>query len=1187
MDDAREFLVGHWLSLVLVIPLLLLGLRAVLGWRQKGRFPLAPALLAGSLSCLVIGDLALPPQWAFWLGAGALAAIFVMVLVLLVTAAWSAHLGFILGAAILIGVGGATLGPIGAWLIDFGKTIFSLEAAQPWWLLLLALVPLIVLLSYRSLAGLGPVRRWLAIALRSSLIVLLTLALAEVRLRRHNENVTVFFVVDRSFSIPTEFAATSTADASRTDLREKRVENFINETVARRGPGHRLDSAGLILFGRRPRLEYPASNAPSFNFQFKDAASKDLLDPYYTDIAAAIKLALASFPEGAGKRIVLISDGNENLGNAEEQARIAERNGAQIDVVPLAAGYRSENEVLVERVEAPPKTEQGARLPIRVRLRSYHPRPVYGRLTLEQKILQAKDVLGLPVPGSPAMVRLQPGLNTFTFQQPLANQQQSYTYEAIFEPEGTEDEHGKQVKGLEGDRVQNNSATTHVVALGQRRILIVENKEGEHQLLVDRLQAVGNSKYKVLAVPANKLPENKTDLGVLLSNYDCVILANLPAEALNEDQQEMIRSNTHDQGCGLIMIGGPDSFGAGGWQGTAVEKALPVDCDIKSYKVKGKGGLVLIMHASEMADGNRWQKDIAKLAIKKLSPADEVGILHFDWGGHRWHIPLQQIGNKRNTILGMVDRLVPGDMPDFDGPLKMAHDSLTEPERKLAVRHVIIISDGDPILSNPQLLKTMQAAKVTVSTVGVATHGPSQDQSLQKIATSTGGKFHKVTNPRALPQIYTEETRIVSQSFLFEEEFGPRLAEGRIGGPAEKVSGTLPKLYGFVRTTPKSSQLVGMDILGPSAGDFVFPILAHWPYGLGKAVAFTSDARSGKETKVKCWDRDWADSDMYSKFWEQVVDWALRPTESGRLIMTTDYHDGKVKITIDARDDKNRPLTDLALQGGITTPSPKPEDTSKLALKFEQKNSGFYEAEFPADQAGSYFVNAQAKRTDPVTKKEEVDSIRSGVTIPYSPEFADFESNSALLEKLREMTGGQTISEDLLAKAAEANNEAAIAQAKLAEEVFRTGLPQFRNLQPVWHWLILLTTILLFFDVAVRRIAIQPAEVLAASQSVWGRLRGRTAQAVQVDQFIDRLQSRKAKVSETLDQLRAAKRFEPGEGPVAVLPADREGVEAAAAPPRTAPVPRIAPQKEEEKADYASRLLKAKKKVWEERDKEK
>ena len=104
----------------------------------------------------------------------------------------------------------------------------------------------------------------------------------------------------------------------------------------------------MIAFGRRPRLVLPASDVPRVNL---DDASLSGVDTTYTDIAAAIKLALASFPEGTAKRIVLISDGNENLGNAVEQARIARQNGVQIDVVPLASGYRNENEVLVERVE--------------------------------------------------------------------------------------------------------------------------------------------------------------------------------------------------------------------------------------------------------------------------------------------------------------------------------------------------------------------------------------------------------------------------------------------------------------------------------------------------------------------------------------------------------------------------------------------------------------------------------------------------------------------------------------------------------------------------------------------------------------------------------------------------------------------------------------------------------------------
>ncbi|HMC88910.1 MAG TPA: VWA domain-containing protein, partial [Gemmataceae bacterium] len=759
-----------------------------------------------------------------------------------------------------------------------------------------------------------------------------------------------------------------------------------------------------------------------------------------------------------------------------------------------------------------------------------------------------------------------------------------------FQPEGVENEKGGITVGLEGDRVQNNSATTHVVAMGQRRILVIEQTPGEHQLLVDRLKVMSNSKYKVHTITPSRLPESKDDLGVFLSNYDSVILANVPAEMINSDQQEMLRSNTRDQGCGFVMIGGPEGFGAGGWQGTPVEEALPVDCDIKSFKVLAKGGLVLIMHACELADGNRWEKEIAKLAIKKLSPNDEIGIIGFDWGGHKWHLPLQEIRNRQRAMFGIVDRMTPGDMPDFDTPLKMAYDSLTESKRQLATKHIIVITDGDPQLSNYQLLASMKKAGVSLTTVGVATHGVNEDGKLREMAAkaSRGGSFHKVISPKALPAIYIKETRLVSQSFVATNRFVPQLLLR--GGPTEKLPERLNPLYGYVRTTPKQSPLVEIAIGGPQLGEQEFPILAYWHYGLGKAIAFTSDARS--QPGRPAWDRDWASSDIYSKFWEQVVEWSLRPTETGRMTMMTEYNDGKVKVIVDARDDNNRPLTDLILRGGVTSPMVK--DERKQEVKFEQRASGIYEAEFKSEEAGSYFVNAQAIRQvktmekgKEVVKDEAYDSVRSGVTIPYSPEFSDLESNTALMERLRDMTGGTTLSEDLLARAADLKDPASeTVRGELAENVFRSGLPQFKNLQPVWFWLVFLTGVGLFFDIAVRRIAVQPAEVAGAAQRVWGRLRGRAQAAEQTPQFIDRLKSRKAQVSEALEQLRAARRFEGGERVTAAPPGTQETVAAPSRPagPRPAPQQRLAPETQQEPQDYASRLLKAKRRVWQERE---
>ena len=78
------------------------------------------------------------------------------------------------------------------------------------------------------------------------------------------------------------------------------------------------------------------------------------------------------------------------------------------------------------------------------------------------------------------------------------------------------------------------------------------------------------------------------------------------ATNFSDEQIAMLVRNTEQFGCGLVMIGGASSFGAGGWTNTELEKAMPVDFQIQNAKVKAVGALVMMMHASEIPDGNHW-----------------------------------------------------------------------------------------------------------------------------------------------------------------------------------------------------------------------------------------------------------------------------------------------------------------------------------------------------------------------------------------------------------------------------------------------------------------------------------------------------------------------------------------------------------------------------------------------------
>jgi hypothetical protein len=1259
------WLAGRWPGALLALVALFTLLAAVL---LRRRHALAARYLAWSsigLLCFAAGGVSLSPRHAGWVVIIALAILGAQVALLLQLGYWSRHLALLLLAAGLAGLGGLLLADSAEEVEDIIASLADMRLKSPAWLLLLLLIPAFVLLSFRRLNR-EEVRPWVALGLRIVGVAFLALALAEPFFARATRAMTVLFVLDRSLSIPQELADDPAQPGAKIDLRAERVRQFINDAVQMRGAGHERDMAGLIVFGRRPRLELPPSDAPRFNLDKLPAAD----DGNYTDIAAALKLALASFPEGTGKRIVLISDGNENLGNAEEQARLAKSLKVQIDVLPLAGlKERNTDEVLVERVDAPPLIEQGARVPIRVLVRSHNPNIVVGKLTLRQITdkegtlslkLAADGAIGIEVEGleapakgvrisrvaerSPAAraglevgeeiaqvdgkavespaglerllalkkagqtvvlnlrrnpvkiiavrdpARLRLGLNSFAFDRPLTDEQRSYSYEAEFEPVLVQDEKGKVIqRGLPGDRVQNNRASAHVVARGQGRILLLENEAGAHKELADRLVEAGKGRFKVVAEPVDILAnyQERDKLAVFLSSFDCVVLANVPAERISEEHQEVIRSNTHDQGCGLVMIGGPDAFGAGGWQNTPVEKALPVDSDIKSLKVQGKGGLALIMHASEMANGNMWQKKIAKLAVERLGPNDEVGVLvwGFNWA---WHIPMQEVGANRAEILKKIDSLSPGDIPDLDPALEMAHKALIDPAKAFGAKHIIFISDGDHWQTDPRLRKKIHASKITIATVCVTTHGAIEKTKMRNLAT-TPSRFYDVNDPKKLPAIYIKETRLVSQSFIQKKRFMPLLLSR--SGPTARLPDLLP-LDGFVRTTPKPSALVEIPIMTPRFAEQDFPLLAYWHYGLGKAVAFTSDAG-----KPDFWSRAWLSGEggregIFAGFWEQVLGWVLRPVESGRLLMNTEYRDGKIKIVVEARTQDGKPDTSLKLRGGLTPPTGKGGEPGKQKeLTFVQKNSGVYEAEVKAEEAGSYFLNGEAVRTrkikdrdgkERVVEDEGIDSVRAGVTLPYSPEFSVLESNTALLDEISKTTGALTYEDD-----AEILSEAARSGA-----VFRPPVERSRSSLPFHYWLLFLAAGLLFLDVAVRRLAFDPDQVAERGRYIWARLRGQPLPPPVQTETVERLRARPAAtVAAGGTAERASRRYE---GEVSYeMPG---GVDAAAPQRPTAPSPRAAsrptseptepgPQPEAQAGNLED-LLKAKKRVWEkEKDK--
>ena len=1003
--------------------------------------------------------------------------------------------------------------------------MFNYRAAfeSPWYLLLLVLVPVVVWFSFRGLVALGGGRRIVALGLRSLVLVLFILAIAEVQMVRVSDKLTVIYLLDQSLSIPKE--------------RRRAMIDYVNAATGKHRK--REDRVGVIVFGRDAAIE-----VPPFDDDLQMMPSiESLLDPEYTDLARAMRLAQASFPEDAAKRIVLVSDGNQNLGDALKEAQGLAGAGVGIDVVPVR--FRKRGEVLVDRVTIPSNIRGGQPFDLKVVVTNTKqptgddPGIVRGRLTIRQKRGDESVVV------SEGPVQLPPGKRVYTVRQEL-NSVGFFQYEATLTPERPEQD---------DTMPQNNRATTFTHVRGKGQVLLIEDYQnpGEFKRLE---QALTGRKLEVTLRSSDVLFSGLAEL----QQYDTVLLANVPREHFTDAQIQMLVRNTQQMGAGLVMLGGPNSFGAGGWANTELEKAMPVDFQIKSAKVVPQGALAMIMHASEMAQGNHWQKRISEEALKALGPRDYCGVIHYtgmgasgtDW---LWKPGMCVVGGNRDQMLLRLGRMVPGDMPDFDPGLVTAQKGFAKLPTA-AIKHMIVISDGDPSKPSRGAVNALVKLKVTVSTVAVGTHGPAGSRVLSKLAKDTGGKYYKVNNPRALPKIFQREARRVAQPLVYENmEVGFR---PRVKFPHEMIGGIrepLPLMHGFVLTTVKQNPLVEVALVSPKPGsERNCTILASWTYGLGKAVAFTSDAGAR-------WTATWTGWENYDKLFSQMVAWSMRPTgEEGKFSVSTDAEDGKVRVVVTALDKDDEFINFLDMTGTAIGP-----DLEPLGIKMEQTAPGRYVGTFPGRDAGSYFI-----MVSPGAGKAP---IRTGINVPYSDEFRGRATNEPLLGQLAEGVPKGGAPGRLIA----ALDDVDSFEPLLAVDTFRHDLPKATSSQDIWYYLVLVASCLFFFDVFFRRVQISLAWLPPLMGSVRDAILGRQPQPARVE-TIERLRSRKAEVTGRIEQLRAGARFEASPEAAAKL----GDIEEPIGPKPLKPATPSLTDEEREEESYTERLLRAKRKVWEE-----
>jgi len=306
----------------------------------------------------------------------------------------------------------------------------------PGYLVLLALLPLLVVFSIRSLAGLGLARRWIAIGIRCLVVACMVLALAGAQWTRKTDELSVIFLIDRSRSIP----------------RPKQLDEykFLKDAEPRMREGK--DRAGVIAFDGVAAVEQLPMNELAIE------QISEPIEPDQTNVAAAMRMGLALFTDEAARRLVVLSDGNENVGEALEEADQYAAAGVPVDVVPIR--YRHGNEVVFERLSAPPTARAEETINLQMVLRSQSAEPVSGKILLYHN--EHLVDLDPSAPGAGYSVVLDPGPNRLAIPVPL-RAAGAHRFKAVFEPD---DAATDTIPG-------NNEGRAFTVVSGQGRILII------------------------------------------------------------------------------------------------------------------------------------------------------------------------------------------------------------------------------------------------------------------------------------------------------------------------------------------------------------------------------------------------------------------------------------------------------------------------------------------------------------------------------------------------------------------------------------------------------------------------------------------------------------------------------------------------------------------------------------------
>ncbi len=712
-----------------------------------------------------------------------------------------------------------------------------------------------------------------------------------------------------------------------------------------------------------------------------------------TNIENAIVSSLGGFKKGAAKRLVLLTDGNENFGDVKKAAMLAKNENVRIFTAspPKTA---SENKITLQKVVIPDEIPIGKTAEIKIVVENKNPSIVNGNLKL---FLGKFEGSAKPALFKQWASNLLPGLNVYKVR--FRPKKKGFVrFETILESNDKVD-------------IEEKSIVNPVIITGKSKILYVNGKEGRKLFLPDALKERG---IDVEVATPDQLPDTLMDMQL----YKSVIFSNVSKSMIKEEQMDIIERYVRDFGGGFVMLGGENSFIQGGYSGTPIERILPVKMlggEHKRKKERYRLALMMVIDKSASMQGKKmtFAKKAALKLVDQLKGNDKLGIIAFDSVPYTIQ-DLRPVPAVKVTLIGQLSKLYPGGGTNIFPALKTAYLNIINSGSK--TNHVILLSDGNTeflYYNKEALIKSFKQNNISISTIAIGRWFVNTNL-LKDIAGRTGGRFYKVDDVAQLPKLIVKDVEdSLSKTDIHEEVFHPtKIADSKILKNISQAQ--LPPLRGYSLVT--SRQGAETSLISEARGK-ADPILSNWRYGLGKTIAYTADAEAR-------WSSKWIKWIKFNKFWSQALRWSMNEIPESDYSAKVEMVDNVPHLFVESfhKDElfdnsgngeksKQAPM-DLKIllrkTGQIQdTAAPNMDKDGNKELLLRQIGPKSYISPLNETEPGAYFTTVVLSRNGKMLSRKT-----KGLVIPKLKPELPFDTgakitNVDMLKEVAEITGGK------------------------------------------------------------------------------------------------------------------------------------------------------------------------------------